>query len=193
MKQKNLEPDDSYTPPIGTPVFTPAKQVVQFFPCLTPEQHRWAEAYEKRALPFAQVMGQIFGVPVISDLQYQDIPELDKNTSLYVVQTRAGIPFAQQDVYEWFNLVVVVKYCVVLALKSRVTISKMEMVPLECMLWSTKNEEYVRVIDTSVGYITSGTTLLEVIEKWAVEEKLAAWIPQQGPQPVPTIHQEKRL
>jgi hypothetical protein len=181
--------EDYAPPPQGEPIIELSKNAVEFWPCLTPEHHAWLEYYENRMLPFVLALSDIFGVIPIKDLQFQALPNLDKQTSLFLVQTRAGVKEVQGGV-ELFAVVVVVKYCVVLALKCKIDTRSQQTIPLECVLWNNKERQYTCVTDAK-GYIDAPGRLLEVIEKWAVAEKLAAWIPQNGPEPVETISTQK--
>ncbi|MFA5135257.1 MAG: hypothetical protein WC505_05765 [Patescibacteria group bacterium] len=184
-----MEESELYVPPIGEPVVELHKNAIEFWPCLTPHQHEWVTDYENNMLPFVLALGDLLGVIPIKDLQYQAIPNIDKQSNLYLVQTRAGITKITDGI-EWYSVVVVVKYCVVMALKCRINTKQHQILPVECVLWDNKARQYTCVTD-SRGYIANVAGLLGVIEKWAVAEKLAAWIPQEGPKPVETIHLEK--
>ena len=177
-------------PPLGDPIIEPFKTAVEFWPCLTPEKYAWLSYYEDKMLPFVMTLGDIFGVIPIKDLQYQALPNSDKQSSLFVVQTRSNVTEVPGGV-ELYSIAVVAKYFLLLGVKCRINTEKRQIVPVDCVLWNNQDKQYSCITDSS-GYIKNTSGLLLMIEKWAVAEKIAAWIPQEGPKPVETIHLEQK-
>jgi hypothetical protein len=172
-------------PPIGDPVVSPHKQVLQFWPEKNPDQYAWVEKFEQRHLvPFGNFLADLLGVALSTDASYAALPESEKATCCFVVMTRHGLgEQASVGVYHWNPIVVVVKHCILLALRCSLDVSNEKFVPQDCLLWGNHEKEYQVLIDSQAGHIGAGPNILLAIERWAIGERLAATIPQQGPPP----------
>lgn len=177
-----------YLPPIGDPIVTPHKQVLQFWPEKDPKQYDWVEKFEQRHLiPFGNFLAEILGVALCDDTHYAQIPEPEKATCCFVVLTRHGLnEQSSVGVFRWNPIVVVVKHCILLALRCSLDVSNEVFIPHDCLLWMNQEKEYQVLIDSKSGHISSGPNILMAVERWATAERLAATIPQQGPPPPPT-------
>jgi hypothetical protein len=175
--------------PVGDLVVTPHKQILQFWPEQQPEQYGWVEKFEERHLrAFGNFVADLMGVALGNDTSYALLPETEKAKCCFVVLTRHGL--AQQStpgIYRWSPIVVVVKHCIVLALRCSLDVSNEKFTPHDCLLWGNGAKEYQVLIDSQAGHIGAGPNILVAVERWALLERLAASIPQTGPPAPETI------
>lgn len=183
--EQDLKMIPQYEPPVGTPLVQPFKTIMQFRPEPQAATFKWAEPFEQRHIQaFGNFVAQIMGVDLIDDQQYAQMPEIEKLKCCSVVMTRTGLAEPQQPgIFKWNPIVVVVKYCVMLALRCSLDVSNQKFTPHDCLMWDSAVKEYMLVFDSKAGHISDGPGILMAIEKWAVAERLAAWIPQIASQP----------
>jgi hypothetical protein len=172
MAEIDIQTTPRYEPPVGTQLVQPHKTIMQFYPEPKAQQYGWVEPYEQRHIQaFGNFVAQIMGVDLIDDQQYRLMPELEKLKCCSVVMTRTGLDQpAVPGIFKWNPIVVVVKYCVMLALRCSLDVSNQKFTPHDCLMWDSAAKEYMLVSD--------GPGILMAIEKWATAERLAAWIPQ---------------
>lgn len=171
VQETNL-PDD-YAPPEGIQIIRPFKELTQFYPCEHPEQHDWVGRFEVRYLrPLANNVARVFGVPLIDDAQYTEMPEEAKATYLSVVLTRADILQTIPGTFEWMPICVVARYSIVVGIQIRIDPANNKIQIPMMLLWNNLDQQYVPVGDSVKGHIENPAVILQVLSRYARMERL---------------------
>jgi len=161
--------DKPAVPPTPQLIIQPFKDLMTFYPNdqADHETLQWIDPIEQRYLrPLGLGAARVFHVDLIDDDEYIEMPEEAKNTCLSCVLTRAEVRETQLGWFEWHPLLVVVKYCIYVAVQVRVERATGKLEIPRCMLWSQAQQQYVPIVDPKSTHIENPGILLQILDQY---------------------------
>ena len=174
FREVEIPEGQGYPTAQATQIFRPHVGIDEFWPASEPEQHEWLAQHEiQHIVGLGNRIAALFGVPLISDADYNAATEEERATALFCVMTRNGIDQTKPGVFTWNPICVVVRYCIVVSVRCQLDATNSKCWILDAKIWADKLRSYEFVFDEKTGWIRNPNTLIQILSMYASMEGLA--------------------